>query len=179
MPRTPIDHNDKEARAYNWVLLATIVLLLSLFVQAPARVAANFLPSAVRVQLTEWGGTLWSGQVNALVKGVPAQIRWQFQPLALLQLKVGVKLEALTGVSHLQGQWRLGLTGWQLQAVNGELAGADLQLLLPGWQVPTQPVTVNNVSCSRQGNSWRDAGGKRRTRQALQKRTSIHSGFVA
>ena len=37
MLKSNIDHEDKEARAYNWVLLATFVLLMSLLINACRR----------------------------------------------------------------------------------------------------------------------------------------------
>lgn len=159
MPKKIVDHTDKEARAYNWVLLATFVLLLSLVIQTPARVVANFLPQTVRAQFSEWGGSMWSGQVSGNVKGVPVQVRWQLQPSALLLLKAAANVELLTADSRMQGQVRLGMGSWQIQGLKGEIAASELQYFLSGWQLPNQPITLNNIALKHQSGGWQDIKG--------------------
>ena len=38
--------------------------------------------------LQTWGGTIWSGQVNGQYQSILGQLRWQFEPLALLNLNL-------------------------------------------------------------------------------------------
>ena len=109
MLKPHINHEDKEARAYNWVLLAMFVLLVSLVIQTPARVVSHFLPNTLQAMCSAWGGSVWSGQVNGQYKGVQGQLRWQFQPSALLRLKLGIHAEILTSQSHVNGVLRMGM----------------------------------------------------------------------
>ena len=125
MLKSNIDHEDKEARAYNWVLLATFVLLMSLLIQTPARVASHFMPNSLKALFHAWGGSIWSGQVNGQYQGVQGQLRWQFQPSSLLRLSIGVQAEVLTAHSHVQGVLRMGVNGWQLLDVKGQIGRAS------------------------------------------------------
>jgi general secretion pathway protein N len=87
MSKKTINPDDKEAKAYNWVLLATLLLVIFLIAQTPARIIANFLPNTTRAMFQAWGGTIWAGQVNSQYKGVLGQVRWQLDPLAFFTYK--------------------------------------------------------------------------------------------
>lgn len=159
MAKKTINHEDQEARAYNWALLATFVLLISLIVQTPSRLLSHFLPSDIRALLGSWGGSVWSGQVNGQYKGVLGQLRWQLKPLALLRLKAGIHWELITSQSHVQGEFVLGMSSWQLQQTQGQLATAEVQALLSGWQLPSPPLEVTSLDLYKQKDSWQDSKG--------------------
>ncbi len=159
MLKSNIDHEDKEARAYNWVLLAMFFLLVSLVIQTPARIVARFLPATTQTLFNAWGGSIWFGQTNGLYKGVPVQIRWQFQPLALLSLSFGVHAEVLTAQSHVDADLRVGMSRWSSQNVKGQLAAAELQGLLSGWKLPSAPINIQQLSLNHQKKSWTQSKG--------------------
>ena len=111
MLKKTTNQEDKEAKAYNWVLLATVLLVLALIVQMPARIIANMIPKDVRSLCTAWGGTLWSGQVNTQFHSMQGQLRWSLQPLSLLTLKLSFNIELLTGNTQIPANLILGMGG--------------------------------------------------------------------
>ncbi len=159
MAKKIINHEDQEARAYNWALLATFVLFISLIVQTPARLVSHFLPSDTRSLLGLWGGSIWSGQVNGQFKGLQGQLRWQLRPLALLKLQAGINWELITSQSHAQGLFAMGMSHWQLQQVQAQLATAELQSLMSGWQLPNPPLEMKSLDLYHQKDSWQDSKG--------------------
>lgn len=159
MLKSNIDHEDKEARAYNWVLLATFALLVFLVIQTPARIVARFLPATTQAAFSAWGGSIWFGQTNGLYKGIPVQLRWQFQPMALLGLNVGLHFEVLTAQSQMDGDWRMGFSGWTLQNVKGQMAAAEVQGLLSGWKLPDAPINIQQLSLHHHKKLWTDSKG--------------------
>lgn len=159
MSKKNVNHADKEAKAYNWVLLATLLLVVFLVVQTPARIIANFLPNTTRAMFQGWGGTIWSGQVNSQYQGTSGQLRWQWQPLALLRLKLGLQIELITAKSQLQGRLLWGTNSWQLLDAQGQLAAQDVQLLLSGWQLANNPIIIEKLQLMQAGTTWQDAQG--------------------
>ena len=159
MSKKNVNRDDKEAKAYNWVLLATLLLVIFLVVQTPARIMANFLPNTTRVMFQGWGGTIWSGQVNSQYKGVQGQLRWQWQPLALLRLKLGLRFELITAKSQLQGRLLWGGSSWQLLDSQGQLAAQDVQQILSGWQLANNPIIIAKLQLMRTAQSWQDSQG--------------------
>lgn len=151
---------DQESRAYNWALLATLILLLSLVVQTPARVVGHFLPPAVKPMVTSWGGTVWSGQANWQYRTLQGQLRWSLDPLALVRIGLGLKWELLSPGSRLSGGVLLGSGRWELKDVQGDLAGSDLRGFLQSWQFPPVPVAVRKVMLAHKGGSWQGSGGQ-------------------
>jgi len=92
---------DRESRAYNWALLATLVLLLSLLVQTPSRVLAHALPDMVKPMVLSWGGTVWSGQINWQYQRLQGQLRWSLDLPSLL-LKFLLKVANLLDIAQSQ-----------------------------------------------------------------------------
>lgn len=160
MSKKNLNRDNKEVKAYHWVLLATLLLVVFLVVQMPARIMANFLPHTTRAMFQGWGGTIWSGQVNSQYKGVQGQLRWQWQPLALLRLKLGLKLELLTGQSQLQGRFLWGTSSWQLLDSQGKLAAQDVQQLLSGWQLANNPIIIEKLQLTHTAQTWQNSQGK-------------------
>ena len=159
MSKKTINPDDKEAKAYNWVLLATLLLVIFLIAQTPARIIANFLPNTTRAMFQAWGGTIWSGQVNGQYKGVMGQVRWQLDPLAFFTLNLGLKVELITSASQFNGRVLWGLKGWQLKDSKGQLAPSDIQPLLSGWQLPNNPLMVEKLNLSYSQQSWQGSQG--------------------
>ena len=159
MLKKTINPDDKEAKAYNWVLLATLLLVIFLVAQTPARILANFLPNTARAMFQAWGGTIWAGQVNSQYKGVFGQVRWQFDPLALFTLNLGVKFELITNASQFKGRVLWGFKGWQLKDSKGQFAPNEIQPLLSGWQLPNNPLMVEKLNLSYSQQSWQGSQG--------------------
>ncbi len=160
MLKKTTNQEDKEAKAYNWVLLATVLLVFALLAQMPARIIANFVPKDIRSLCTAWGGTLWTGQVNTQLNNLQGQLRWSFQPLSLLTLKLAFNVELLTGSSQIPANVVLGLGGWQIKASQGQLSPIDLQPLLSSWQLPNNPIMISNLNVVKKGQNWQDSQGR-------------------
>lgn len=150
---------DQEAKAYNWVLLATILLVFALILQMPARIIANFLPKDIRALCSAWGGTLWTGQVNSQMTGTQSQLRWSIRPISLLTLKLGLDVEVLTGHSQVQAQLALGMSGWYLKAEQGKLSPIDIQPFLSNWQLPSHPIIITQLNIQHQQQNWQNSQG--------------------
>jgi len=159
MLKKTTNQEDKEAKAYNWVLLATLLLVLALIIQMPARIIANFLPKDIRTLCSAWGGTLWAGQVNSQIKGVQGQLRWVLQPLSLFTLKLSFKMELLTGNSHVPANITLGMGGLQVKTDHGQLSPIDLKPVLASWQLPNNPILINQMTINKQGQNWQGTQG--------------------
>lgn len=150
---------DQEAKAYNWVLLASILLVFALILQMPARIIANFLPKDIRALCSAWGGTLWTGQVNSQMTGTQSQLRWSIRPISLLTLKLGFDVEVLTGHSQVQAQLALGMSGWYLKAEQGNLSPIDIQPFLSNWQLPSHPIIITQLNIQHQQQNWQNSQG--------------------
>jgi len=159
MSKKTINPDDKEAKAYYWVLLATLLLVVFLIAQTPARIIANFLPNTTRAMFQAWGGTIWAGQVNSQYKGVLGQVRWQLDPLAFFTLNLGVKIELITNASQFKGRLLWGVKGWQLKDSKGQIAPSEIQSFLTGWQLPNTPLMVEKLNLSYLQQSWQGSQG--------------------
>ncbi|PTQ87714.1 type II secretion system protein N [Agitococcus lubricus] len=155
-----IDHSDKEARAYNWALFATILLLLALIIQTPARVAAKLLPLAVRNMVTDWGGSVWRGQANIVYQGFAGQLRWSLLPAKLLTLKLAADIEWLSPHSRLKTQAQWGMGQWQLLQLQGDVSPLELQAILPDWRLPPQPLALEQITLKYQQHAWTQGQGQ-------------------
>lgn len=153
------NHDDKEAKAYNWVLLAALLLVVFLIAQTPARIIANFLPNTARAMLQSWGGTIWNGQVSGQYKGIVGQVRWQLDPFAFLKLKLGVKVELITNASQFTGRLLKGSSSWQLLDGKGQVATSEMQQLLSGWQLPNTPLMVEKLNLMYAQQMWQGSQG--------------------
>jgi general secretion pathway protein N len=150
---------DRESRAYNWALLATLVLLLSLLVQTPSRVLAHALPATVKPMVLSWGGTVWSGQINWQYQRLQGQLRWSLDLPSLLKLSAGVNWELMTSASHVTGVAATGPGGRSLRGITGHVAGSDLQLLMANWTLPANPVTINSLNLLYKNGAWQGTAG--------------------
>lgn len=152
---------DQESRAYNWALLATLVLLLSLLAQTPARVLSHFLPPSVKPMVLSWGGTVWSGQANWQYRTLQGQCRWSLDPSAWLRLGAGLKWEWLTDNSRLSGRILVAPGRWQLDRVQGSVGVRDLKAMLPSLEIAGgAPLSVMAVDLNRRGDAWQGSSGQ-------------------
>lgn len=153
------NQDDKEAKAYNWVLLVTLLLILFLIVQTPARIMANFLPDSARSSLHMWGGTIWSGQVDGKYKEISGQLRWRLKPLAWLRLKLGLEIEIITNGSQFNAELLWGGSSWQLLDAKGQIASHEIQQMLQGWKLPNAPIMIQNLTLSYSQQAWQHSQG--------------------
>ncbi|RZU36943.1 type II secretion system (T2SS) protein N [Fluviicoccus keumensis] len=151
---------EQESRAYNWALLATLILLCSLVVQTPARVMAHFLPAQVKPMIVAWGGTIWSGQAGWQYRSLQGQFRWSLDPLALVRLGLGLKWELLSPGSRLSGKAMAASGRWELKGLQGELAGKEIRALVQSWEFPAVQVTVKDVTLQHKGQAWQGSTGR-------------------
>lgn len=153
------NQEDQETKAYNWVLLASVLLVLALIVQMPARIVANFLPKDARAMFGAWGGTVWAGQVNGQYQGQQGQFRWSMQPLSLFALKLSFKVEFLTGSSQIPADLVVSMGGIRFKTDHGKLSPTDVQPLLTGWQLPNTPILINGLDVQKSGQNWQGTQG--------------------
>lgn len=156
---------DKEARAYNWALLATVVLLIALLSQAPSRLLQHFLPASWRTTALSWGGTLWNGQVDwqltQLQTPLQGQVRWHINPWSWLRLQFAIETELLTPNTHMMGQVVVSSKQqWALKNWSGQLAPVDIQPFLANWQLPSTAIQCQNLNLQHKADGWQGSQGQ-------------------
>ncbi len=149
-------------RFWPYVLVGLFCLALALLAQAPARLMQKFWPASLPVQATAWGGSLWSGQMAWRHGETQGQLRWRLRPWTLVLGKLSLDLEA-GGALQLNGRAALGLGGWSVSGLQGEVPGELIQGFLPGgWSFPGA-VQMQGVSLGREGyksGAWDEALGQ-------------------
>ncbi len=153
-------HADRETRAYNWALLATLVLLAALLAQTPARIIGHWLPPSAKSVVTAWGGTVWRGQANLSLPEMQGQLRWSVDFPGLLTLKAGIRWEMDAAMSHLAGRLSREPGGWSLRQVSGSLDPMLLQAIVKSGKFPQEPVQIRTLDLVSRGASWSGSHGE-------------------
>jgi general secretion pathway protein N len=113
----------------------------------PAAIVLPRLPLPANVQLGPASGTLWQGQVQAIQQGslVLSDVRWQWQPSALLRGKLGVNITA--GNIRQSEQFYVATSaefGWQSLRLQHTDIRLPVARLLPMITLP-MPVDASGV----------------------------------
>ncbi|WP_348943887.1 type II secretion system protein N [Chitinibacter sp. FCG-7] len=108
-------------RKWSLGLFIVLALLLVLIVRMPVAMLQTVLPSSV--SLVQTSGTLWDGRASALgLEGIAIQqnLRWQFEPKAILGGQLAWKLNGQAAGSEANSQARLvlGVRGAALENVD-------------------------------------------------------------
>lgn len=108
-------------RKWSLGLFIVLALLLVLIVRMPVAMLQTVLPSSV--SLVQTSGTLWDGRASALgLEGIAIQqnLRWQFEPKALLAGQLTWQLNGQAAGSEANSQARLvlGIRGAALENVD-------------------------------------------------------------
>jgi general secretion pathway protein N len=108
-------------RKWSLGLFIVLALLLVLIVRMPVAMLQTVLPSSV--SLVQTSGTLWDGRASALgLEGIAIQqnLRWQFEPKALLAGQLAWQLNGQAAGSEANSQARLvlGVRGAALENVD-------------------------------------------------------------
>ncbi|MDF2445128.1 MAG: ral secretion pathway protein [Moraxellaceae bacterium] len=144
-----------------YLILGFIVLLLALVARAPASLLQKAVPASLPLQVSAWGGTLWHGQAEFRQGPEAGFLRWDLQPSRLLRGRLGFSTRA-QGALQLSGTVDLGLGGWRLQGLRGDVPVRFFQSLLPpGWSLPGS-LEAEQVMLARQGlgnGAWAAASG--------------------
>lgn len=145
-----------------YLILGFVALVLALLARAPASLLQKALPAALPVQVSAWGGTLWSGQAELVQAGEPGFWRWQLQPAGLLRGRLALQVQA-QGPLSMRGSVERGFGSWAARGLSGELPARLLQPLLPpGWTLPGD-IRLDGVQLARKGlalGPWQAAGGQ-------------------
>lgn len=145
-----------------YLVLGFLALLLALVARAPASLLQKAVPAALPMQVTAWGGTVWHGQAELRQGAEAGFLRWDLQPKRLLAGRIALAVRA-QGALQLTGTLELGLGGWQLRGLRGDVpVGLFQSLLPPGWNLPGRLV-AEQVQLSRTGlkkGAWQVAGGQ-------------------
>jgi hypothetical protein len=138
-------------KAKNWWRLLLASFVVCAFALAPAALldwaARHDTTSTLR--FTSESGTIWRGQGSVLVAStaspVVIPIRWRFDPLALLKLRVGFFIE--TSAPELDGTTHIGLRFGEIEfkntAINGNarllsMAHTSVALFAPSGKIRLQ-----------------------------------------
>lgn len=147
-----------------YLLLGLLLLLLALVARAPASLLQKALPAALPVQAAAWGGTVWHGQAALRQGAETGFLRWDLQPKRLLAGRIALAVRA-QGPLQLTGTLELGLGGWHLQGLRGDVPVSLFQSLLPpGWNLPGS-LDAEQLQLARAGlrqGVWRAASGRLR-----------------
>lgn len=133
----------------SWLWTAPLLLLLALFIHAPARLVQWLLPEQLVVQASSFEGTLWSGSARQVVMGSDGAyiavdlVRWQLRPWSLLLFSPTADLQlqdsGLDATARLQ--W-LGGQSWRADDLDlnvpAAVAGQFIDSRLPGGQLSGQ-----------------------------------------
>lgn len=144
-----------------YLLLGFVALLLALAARAPASLLQKVsLPPGL--QVTAWGGTVWSGQAAVTQSGEAGFWSWHFMPAALLRGRIAFQVDA-SGAADLHGRLERGIGGWAVHDLRGNVPARLLQPFLPsGWSLPGE-VRLTGVEIARRGVStgaWSAAAGQ-------------------
>lgn len=159
-------HEEKALTLTPYLILGFFVLLLALVVRTPASLLQNVLPAGLPLTVNAWGGTVWKGQAVFAHPEGSGFLRWQMQPRRLFAGHLAAQLQA-QGALELSGVMELGVKGWQIQGLRGEIPSSLLTLLLPaGWRLPGS-VQAEGLALARAGydkgaGAWQGAGGRLR-----------------
>ncbi len=113
-----------------------LVFLLSLVLHAPAKVVSGVLPSGF--QANAWGGSLRDGQVEGRLGMQPVHLAWDWHPLSMLRLSLGLGL-TLQGPAFAElmldrGPLSLSLDIARLRIPAGDASWLGNGTVLPAWQ---------------------------------------------
>lgn len=149
MPASPsIRKNSRRSYALP-AAIGAIALLFVLLLALPASLAGRLLPASVSA--SDYSGSFWHGAAGRLsVAGKDCgAIEWQLHPAALLHLKLGLDVHWVKADFALAANGRLGLGGFEADAVSGGGPLQDLETLtgLSGWHA-TVAVAFDHVSAA-------------------------------
>lgn len=116
-------------------LVGSLLFVVFAVALAPATLVRQFLPAGGGIELLNLRGSLWQGQGELLVNGLPlGTLRWDYRAVTLLQGRLGYDL-AWEGAQHaLTGRIGFGLGGWQASA-DGRLAAAFVNRALAPYDI--------------------------------------------
>lgn len=144
-----------------YLILGFVALLLALLARAPASLLQRAVPASSPLQVSAWGGTVWHGQAEIRQGPEAGFLRWDLQPSRLVSGRLSFNTRA-QGALQLSGVVELGLGGWHLQGLRGEIPTRFFQSLLPqGWSLPGS-IEAEQLVLSRQGlndGAWTAASG--------------------
>ena len=159
-----VRHEEKAVSLTPYLTLGFLVLLLALVARAPASLLQKAVPAALPLKVSAWGGTVWQGQAAMLLGETPGFLDWRLQPKRLLAGRLAADIQS-RGELGLAAHVELGMSGWLLSDVRGDIPSSVLQALLPpGWSLPGS-VQAENLLLARRGHGagpWQSAGGRLR-----------------
>lgn len=146
----------------SWWLLGLLLLLVALVVRAPASLLQKAVPRQAGIQVSAWGGTVWSGQAAWEQAGARGMVRWTLAPSRLLLGRIEADIRSDGGVP-LRGTVVAGPGRFEVRHLQGAIPAALFQSLLPpGWRVPGV-VRAEQLGVARAGlrqGAWTAAAGE-------------------
>lgn len=142
-------------KRFAFVFIILLVFGLSAIYHAPARILAPVLAPTIGV--TQWGGTVFDGQVLGAYKQKPFYMTWQWQVSALWRLNlranasVSGPFDATVAASKSPLGWDIDLSQLRLPAGPSVLLGAGT--IIPAWR--SAALTIARAS----DGQWTAANG--------------------
>lgn len=116
------------------VVAIVAIFTVFLLVTAPAVLVQRLLVDQPGLTLGGVSGSLWSGKFTSVsYRGVLiAPLRWQFQPLGLLNGELAIRLQLGSQQSNIRGEGRIGLSarGWFTDELQLTLPAEELMSLI-------------------------------------------------
>lgn len=113
------------------ILLLVVLYLGSLLITLPVQQVVRFIPQNSGVTIGSVSGTLWDGQANHINYNNEFQlqaVKWEFDWLALLGLKLKFDIDFHNGVQAMSGKGAVlyGFSGWSAENVVVDMSAAEL-----------------------------------------------------
>lgn len=156
-------------RLTKYILLAVFCLFFFAVALFPANLAWKLVPQnaqrSLPVKVEQVGGTLWDGFVlvnnpRGPVRG-KLSVAWEFHPLSLLGLNLALTLKVQGEGFDVGGRGHVGLGGYGIQALNGNLAAELVNGALASQGVKASgDLQLRDVSLVVSGAAVDSAGGE-------------------
>lgn len=135
-----------------WWLVGLILFGLFAVLQMPAAwLLEKYAPETPYIQHVS--GNLWQGsaiwQVPLAATPLIGAADWSWQ---LFLGKLGAEINIISEQTRLNGQVKIGTSGWEVKDMSGKIAPETLANIVD-WQLPNTPIQVNNISLKRQSGS--------------------------
>lgn len=122
----------------SYILLAILVSLICIVAFFPANLAWRAVPAAAKanlgVNVQQVGGTLWNGFIEVNNPRPPLNgpmvVEWDLHPLALLGLNLASTLKVKANGLDLGGRLHVGLGGYGVEGLTGEISATLLNRAL-------------------------------------------------
>lgn len=114
------------------LIIGALIFLALIVARLPAGLLRSLVPEHSPVNLLDLGGTVWNGNGDLLVDGLPlGRLHWAFAPVTLMEGSLGYDLRLSGAGAELSGRVQQGLTSARVEAAGNIRASFVNQWLAP------------------------------------------------